>query len=166
MEVETANEHYAVGTAYPEEPRAFSSTSRAAVTRVWALATTKPVLQFALVFLAYFVAGKLGQATTNIRSSNLGPVWPAYGIAVAAFLGFGYRAWLAVAASAFLVACQSPVPALAAAGQTNRAPLGAAAAALFLPRGAPFEPPPSRPPAAPGVVPPAAPRRAGTRSHD
>src|SRR5258705_5401770 len=140
MQVETATQHYASGTAYPEEPRAFSSTSRAAVTRVWALATTKPVLQFALVFLAYFVAGKLGQATTNIRSSNLGPVWPAYGIAVAAFLGFGYRAWPAVAARALLVAYQSPVPALAAAGQTIGATLGAASAAFFVRRIAHFDP--------------------------
>src|SRR5258705_1842097 len=76
------------------------------------------LLYIAIVFLAYFVAGKLGQATTNIRSSNLGPVWPAYGIAVAAFLGFGYRACLAVAASAFLVAYQSPMPALASSGPT------------------------------------------------
>ena len=140
MDGETATEPYAVGTAHQEEQRAFSSTSRAAVTRVWALATTKPVLQFALVFLAYFVAGKLGQATTNIRSSNLGPVWPAYGIAVAAFLGFGYRAWPAVAASAFLVAYQSPVPPLAAAGQTIGATLAAASAAFFVRRIAHFDP--------------------------
>ena len=34
--------------------------------------TGKLVVQIAAVFLAYFIAGKLGQATTNIRSSNLG----------------------------------------------------------------------------------------------
>ena len=51
----------------------------------------------AIVFLAYFVAGKLGQATTNIRSSNLGPVWPAYGVAVAALLLCGYRVWIGIA---------------------------------------------------------------------
>src|SRR3954468_4165660 len=72
--------------------------------------------RLALVFLAYFIAGKIGQATTNIRSSNLGPVWPAYGIALAAFLAYGYRVWPGIAASAFLVAIAS-VPALAAAGQ-------------------------------------------------
>ena len=50
-----------------------------------------------IVFVAYFIAGKLGQATSNIRSSNLGPVWPAFGIAVAAFLAYGYRVWPASA---------------------------------------------------------------------
>src|SRR6187549_3721910 len=70
--------------------------------------------QLAVVFLAYFVAGKLGQATTNIRSSNLGPVWPAYGIALASFLAYGYRVWPGIAVSAFLVAFSSSVPALAA----------------------------------------------------
>jgi len=54
---------------------------------------TKYFLQIAIVCLAYVVAGKLGQATTNIRSSNLGPVWPAYGIALAAILKYRYRVW-------------------------------------------------------------------------
>ena len=30
------------------------------------------LLQISVVFVAYLVAGKLGQATANIRSSNLG----------------------------------------------------------------------------------------------
>src|SRR4026209_110399 len=88
--------------------------------------TGKLVVQIAIVFLAYFIAGKLGQATTNIRSSNLGPVWPAYGIALAAFLAYGYRVWPGIVASAFLVAFSSSVPPLAAAGQA----LGATTAAL------------------------------------
>src|SRR5690348_4278544 len=70
----------------------------------------KYFVQIAVVFLAYVVAGKLGQATTNIRSSNLGPVWPAYGVAVAAILIWGYHVWLGIAAGAFLVAFFSPVP--------------------------------------------------------
>jgi len=37
----------------------------------------KYLLDLALVLAAYFIAGKLGQATANIRSGNLGPVWPA-----------------------------------------------------------------------------------------
>ena len=70
-----------------------------------------------IVFAAYFLAGKLGQATTHIRSGNVGPVWPAYGIALAALLVCGYRVWIAIAASAFLVAFLSPVPAIVALGQ-------------------------------------------------
>src|SRR6186713_1948738 len=61
------------------------------------------VAQIAVVFVAYFIAGKLGQATTNIRSSNLGPVWPAYGVALAALLLCGYRVWIGIAGAAFLV---------------------------------------------------------------
>src|SRR5258708_19652025 len=75
------------------------------------------LLYIAIVFLAYFVAGKLGQATTNIRSSNLGPVWPAYGVAVAALLLCGYRVWIGIAGAALLVAFFSPVPHIPAVGQ-------------------------------------------------
>ena len=74
--------------------------------------------QFAIVFVAYFVAGRLGQATTNIRSSNLGPVWPAYGVAVGAILLYGYRIWPAVASAAFVVAFLSPESYLTALGQS------------------------------------------------
>jgi signal transduction histidine kinase len=83
------------------------------------------VLQIAGAFAAYFVAGKLGQATTAIRSSNLGPVWPAYGIALAAFLACGVRVWPGIIASAFVVAYSSGVPAVAAAGQAFGATLAA-----------------------------------------
>ena len=36
------------------------------------------IVQISVAALAYFIAGKLGQATTSIRSSNLCPVWPAF----------------------------------------------------------------------------------------
>ena len=83
------------------------------------------LLQIAGVFVAYFVAGKLGQATSAIRSSNLGPVWPAYGIALAAFLACGLRIWPGILASAFVVAYSSGVPAVTAAGQAFGATLAA-----------------------------------------
>jgi integral membrane sensor domain MASE1 len=102
------------------------------------------VVQMSVVFLAYFIAGKLGQATTNIRSSNLGPVWPAYGIAVAAFLAYGYRVWPGIAASAFLVAFSSAVPPLAAAGQAVGATGAALTATLLLRRIDHFDPSLSR----------------------
>jgi PAS domain S-box-containing protein len=102
--------------------------------------STEFFVQLTAVFLAYFVAGKLGQATSNIRSSNLGPVWPAYGIALSAFLAYGYRVWPAVAASAFLVAAQGSVPPLAAAGQTIGATVGSATGAFLLRRIGHFDP--------------------------
>lgn len=94
--------------------------------------------EIALVFSAYFVAGKLGQATDNIRSNNLGPVWPAYGVALAAILLCGYRAWVGIAAAAFLVALLSPESALAAAGQAVGSTLAALSGAFFLYRFAKF----------------------------
>jgi PAS domain S-box-containing protein len=95
--------------------------------------------EMAIVFVAYFLAGKLGQATTNIRSSNLGPVWPAYGIALAAILICGYRVWPAVAVGAFLVAASSPVSAVTAAGQAAGATLAALTGAFLLYRIANFD---------------------------
>src|SRR5882672_1994187 len=88
-------------------------------------------VQIVIVFVAYLVAGKLGQATTNIRSSNLGPVWPAYGIALAAVLFWRSRIWVGIAAAAFLVAFLSPVPFLAAIGQAAGATVAAVVGAFF-----------------------------------
>jgi PAS domain S-box-containing protein len=99
---------------------------------------SKYLVKVAIAFLAYVVAGKLGQATANIRSSNLGPVWPAYGIAVAAILIGGYRMWVGVAAGAFLVAFFSPVPHITALGQAAGATLAAMTAAFLLHRVAHF----------------------------
>jgi len=97
-----------------------------------------------IVFTAYMVAGRLGQATINIRSGNLGPVWPAYGVALAAILLYGYRAWVGIAIAAFLVAVLSPVPPLTAVGQAAGATLGALFGAFLLFRITEFRPSLSR----------------------
>jgi signal transduction histidine kinase len=102
------------------------------------------LVHLTIVFLAYVIAGKLGQATTNIRSSNLGPVWPAYGVALAAFLGYGYRVWPGIAASAFLVASQGSVSPLAAAGQATGATVAAVTGTYLLRRISQFDPSLSR----------------------
>jgi len=94
----------------------------------------KHLTQLIIVFAAYFVAGKLGQATTSIRSSNLGPVWPAYGVAVAAVLLYGYRIWPAIFAAASLVAYLSPVILSAAVGQATGATIAALTAGFLLNR--------------------------------
>ena len=96
------------------------------------------VVQVLVVVLAYFIAGKLGQATTSIRSSNLGPVWPAYGIALSSLLLYGYPAWIGVAVGAFLVAFLSPVSHLAALGQAAGATFAALTGAFLLRRVADF----------------------------
>lgn len=104
----------------------------------------KYLAQTAIVFAAYFIAGKLGQATTNIRSSNLGPVWPAFGVALAAILLCGYRVWVGIAVAAFLVAFLSPVPLVAAVGQAAGATLAVLLGAFLLRRIAKFRPSLSR----------------------
>jgi hypothetical protein len=43
------------------------------------------LVQAAIVFIAYYLAGKLGQAGAE-RSSNLGPLWPAFGVALASLV--------------------------------------------------------------------------------
>jgi PAS domain S-box-containing protein len=96
------------------------------------------LVQFTIVFAGYFIAGRLGQATTNIRSSNLGPVWPAYGVALGAILLCGYRIWPAVAAAAFVVAFLSPESVLTALGQAAGSTF-AAVTGVFLLRLANFD---------------------------
>src|SRR6266481_8876268 len=112
--------------------------------RVAPVQVGKYLAQITIIFAAYFVAGKLGQATSNIRSSNLGPVWPAYGIALAAILICGYRVWLGVAAGAFVVAFFSPVPHIAALGQAAGATLAAMTGAFLLHHFVDFRPSLSR----------------------
>ena len=112
----------------------FSLRRPALLARARALVTTNLAAQLALVFLAYVIAGKLGQATTNIRSGNIGPVWPAYGVALAGVLAFGTRVWPAIALSAFVVAFQSPVYVLAAVGQAAGATLAVVTGATVLRR--------------------------------
>src|SRR5436190_19765205 len=50
----------------------------------------------------YFIAGKLGLMLACLHASA-SPVWPAAGIALAALLVLGYRAWPAIFVGAFLV---------------------------------------------------------------
>jgi PAS domain S-box-containing protein len=102
-------------------------------------AYTKYLVHFTVVFVAYFMAGRLGQATTNIRSSNLGPVWPAYGVALAALLFFGNRIWPAVASAAFVVAVLSPESYLTALGQAVGSTLAAVSGSFLLHRIAKFD---------------------------
>jgi PAS domain S-box-containing protein len=92
-----------------------------------------------IVLISYFLAGKLGQATTAIRSGNIGPVWPAFGVALAAVLLYGYRVWPGIFIGVFLVDFLSPVPTVAALGQASGATLAAITGAFFLRRIADFE---------------------------
>jgi len=95
-------------------------------------------LQLAVVFVLYFGAGKLGLAVP-FTSSNVSPIWPAAGIAVAAVLVWGIQIAPAIAFAAFLVNFVSPVPILAsvAIGLGNAS--SAVVAGYLLKRSSDFE---------------------------
>src|SRR5215831_3223771 len=97
------------------------------------------IVQLVIVFVAYFVAGRLGQATITVRSGNLGPVWPAYGVALAATLVYGTRIWPSVAVASFVVALLSPVGLGTALGQSAGSTLAALTGAYLLPRFVKFQ---------------------------
>ncbi|HEY2234991.1 MAG TPA: MASE1 domain-containing protein, partial [Candidatus Angelobacter sp.] len=101
--------------------------------------TGKYLALIAIVLVSCFLAGKLGQATIGIRSGNIGPVWPAFGVALAAVLLYGYRVWPGIFIGVFLVDFLSPVPAVAALGQASGSTLAAVMGTFFLRRIADFE---------------------------
>jgi TolB-like protein/integral membrane sensor domain MASE1/tetratricopeptide (TPR) repeat protein/class 3 adenylate cyclase len=55
-----------------------------------------------ILAVTYFIAGKLGLMLASLHASA-SPVWPPAGIALAALLLLGYRAWPAIFIGAFLV---------------------------------------------------------------
>src|SRR5438067_13158006 len=55
-----------------------------------------------LLTLVYFIAGKFGLMLASLHASA-SPVWPSAGIALAALIVLGYRAWPASFVGAFLV---------------------------------------------------------------
>src|SRR4029450_8805809 len=55
-----------------------------------------------ILVVIYFIAGKLGLMLASLHASA-SPVWPPAGIALAAALLLGYRAWPAIFIGAFLV---------------------------------------------------------------
>jgi integral membrane sensor domain MASE1 len=67
-----------------------------------AIESLKKISALALLTLFYFGSGKLG-LTLAIVNPSATAVWPPTGIALAALLVLGYRAWPAILAGAFLV---------------------------------------------------------------
>ncbi len=93
-----ASKHVAVDGATPcRSGRAIRMGGRSMHSRK--LSTLATIGGLALV---YFVAGKLGLTLASLHASA-SPVWPPAGIALAAFLVFGYRVWPAIFIGAFFV---------------------------------------------------------------
>lgn len=89
---------------------------------------TKPLLQLALVALAYWVAARLSLNLALVHG-QVTPIWPPTGIALVAILILGRRMWPAIALAAFLVNLPigpSPAGAAAIAAGNTLAPLASA----------------------------------------
>lgn len=94
----------------------------------YTLAGRRYVVSLAAVFGLYALAGKIGLSLASVHAS-VSAVWPPTGIAFAALLTLGYRAWPAIFAGAFVVnvtTAGSPATSLGiAAGNTLEALLAA-----------------------------------------
>jgi len=75
----------------------------------------RDLLLLAAIALAYFAAGRIGLTFATIHSSA-SAVWPPTGIAIAALLLLGPRAWPAIFAGAFLVNISTSGSVLASVG--------------------------------------------------
>src|SRR6516164_1759868 len=60
------------------------------------------IARIGILAVIYFIAGKIGLMLASLHASA-SPVWPPAGIALAALLLLGYRAWPAIFIGAFLV---------------------------------------------------------------
>lgn len=87
-----------------------------------------PLVTIGILAAVYFVAGKLGLSMAFVHPSSTA-VWPPTGIALAAFLIFGYRVWPGIFLGAFLVNITTAGSVLAclgvATGNTLEGVLGA-----------------------------------------
>src|SRR5437870_13872533 len=67
------------------------------------------VVSILAVAILYFLAAKLGLSLASVHT-NVSPVWPPTGLAIAAILLLGYRVWPGVLLGAFLANLLTPVP--------------------------------------------------------
>jgi len=103
----------------------------------------RPALPIALVALAQFGASRLGMLLSNM-GGDTAPLWPASGIAVAAILLLGKRAWIGIAlgacASTLMNGASLPASAAVGIGRGLGALAGAALMRRFSEREGPLQP--------------------------
>src|SRR5688572_25477811 len=73
------------------------------------------VLSIVLLAAVYFAAGKFGLSLASVHT-NVSPVWPPTGIALAAILILGYRVWPGIFLGALLTNLLTPIPMATAFG--------------------------------------------------
>ena len=66
------------------------------------------ILEFLIVFLAFFIGAKFGQNFFLTAQTSPAVIWPPAGIGLAAVLLRGYKMWVPIAAAAFLASATSP----------------------------------------------------------
>jgi PAS domain S-box-containing protein len=91
---------FARGAATLELAKRLARVSQEKKPRISKRISGLPVIGF--LTLVYFIAGKFGLMLASLHASA-SPVWPAAGIALAALLVLGYRAWPAIFVGALLV---------------------------------------------------------------
>lgn len=91
------------------------------------------VLVIAGVIVVYFVAARIGLSMA-FRGTNISPVWPPSGIAMAMVLLFGYSVWPGIAIGAFLANFLTHLPLLTSAFISAGNTLEALGAAYFVRR--------------------------------
>src|SRR5437763_3429505 len=94
---------------------------------------SKNFLTAVLIAVAYFVVGKI-ELLFSFPSSDVSPLWPAAGVALAALLVFGWRLWYGVAIGSFVLAVSTGMPVTSAAFVASGNALEALLAVWFLSR--------------------------------
>jgi signal transduction histidine kinase/integral membrane sensor domain MASE1/ActR/RegA family two-component response regulator len=89
------------------------------------------LVQLLLLTTIYFAAAQWGLTLASMHT-NVSPVWPPTGIAIAAVLLMGYRAWPGILLGAFLANYFTPAPIATAAGIAIGNTLEAMTAAVIL----------------------------------
>jgi PAS domain S-box-containing protein len=113
-------------TSYTPGPDRTDLSSPVATT--FGQGTARYVMWLVFLALAYFVAARFGLSLAFVHT-NVSPVWPPAGIALAAVLLLGYRVWPGILIGAFFANFLTPAPVAASAvialGNTGEALLGA-----------------------------------------
>ena len=106
---------------------------------IWRYGWVSYLVRAGLLATVYFCAAKLG-LTMAFLAEQVTTVWPPTGIALAALLFFGYRAWPGIALGAFLANATTNAPLATAAGIALGNTLEALAGAWMVRRLVRFDP--------------------------